>query len=225
MQYGLELSNADFAGDARTLAGLAALAEATGWDGVFLEDYIVHWSGPAAPTYDPWVALAAMAVNTRRVRLGTTVTPLARRRPWKVARETVTLDHLSGGRLTLGVGLGDVSDPGFGAVGEVTDGKARAARWDGFVGGKVHAPDADWHLTAAEVRTLKADIQRYRTSDAPFDLALGGGEPVFEVEQERAMIRAMAEAGATWWMEFVPTSLGSLEAMRARIARGPIRID
>jgi alkanesulfonate monooxygenase SsuD/methylene tetrahydromethanopterin reductase-like flavin-dependent oxidoreductase (luciferase family) len=285
MQYGLELSNAGFAGDARTLAGLAALAEATGWDGVFLEDYIVHWSGPAAPTYDPWVALAAMAVNTRRVRLGTTVTPLARRRPWKVARETVTLDHLSGGRLTLGVGLGDVSDPGFGAVGEVTDGKARAARldealdvlaglwsgapfsyqgahfqvhnvtfqprpvqtpripiwvggnwpnkgpiaraarWDGFVGGKVHAPDADWHLTAAEVRTLKADIQRCRTSDAPFDLALGGGEPVFEVEQERAMIRAMAEAGATWWMEFEPTSLGSLEAMRARIARGPIRID
>src|SRR5207245_1135105 len=113
MQYGLELSNAGPSGDARTLANLAALAEASGWDGVFLEDYIVHWTAPDIPTYDPWVVLAAMALSTRRVRLGTTVTPLSRRRPWKLAREAVTLDYLSGGRLTLGVGLGDLGDAGF----------------------------------------------------------------------------------------------------------------
>ena len=62
MKYGIELPNAGPCGDARTLAELAALAEAAGWDGIFLEDYIVHWSGQNAPTYDPWVALTAMAL-------------------------------------------------------------------------------------------------------------------------------------------------------------------
>src|SRR5215213_1509431 len=113
MKYGLELPNAGACGDARMLADLAALAEESGWDGVFLEDYIVHWSGQHAGTYDPWVALTAMALRTEQIRLGTTVTPLARRRPWKVARETVTLDHLSNGRLILGVGLGDPSAEEF----------------------------------------------------------------------------------------------------------------
>src|SRR5438067_2363908 len=126
MRYGLELPNAGLGGDALTLAGLAALAEEVGWDGVFLEDYIVHHSAPYTPTYDPWVSLAAMAMRTERIRLGTTVTPLSRRRPWKLARETVTLDHLSNGRLILGVGLGDVNDPGFTRMGEVTDAKQRA---------------------------------------------------------------------------------------------------
>jgi alkanesulfonate monooxygenase SsuD/methylene tetrahydromethanopterin reductase-like flavin-dependent oxidoreductase (luciferase family) len=125
MKYGLELPNAGCC-DARTLAELALLAEQAGWDGIFLEDYLVHHHAPDTPTYDPWIALAAMAVRTERIRLGTTVTPLSRRRPWKLARETVTLDHLSHGRLTLGVGLGDLHDPGFAQVGEVTDAKQRA---------------------------------------------------------------------------------------------------
>src|SRR5579871_3965037 len=130
MKYGLELPNAGIGGDARTLGDLAALAEEAGWDGIFLEDYIV-WQGHAdVPTYDPWVALAAMALRTERIGLGTMVTPLARRRPWKVARETITLDHLSRGRLILGVGAGDVGDPGFGAVGEAMDPAQRARMLD-----------------------------------------------------------------------------------------------
>jgi len=60
----------------------------------------------SVPVADPWIALSAMALVTKRIRIGPLVTPLFRRHPWKVARETVTLDHLSGGRLTLGVGLG-----------------------------------------------------------------------------------------------------------------------
>lgn len=106
MRYGLNLPAAGPGGDARTLAELAAAAEAAGWDGVLLEDYLVYQNQREMPTYDPWVALAAMALSTRRIRLGTEVTPVARRRPWKLARETVTLDHLSGGRLQLCVGLG-----------------------------------------------------------------------------------------------------------------------
>ena len=85
---------------------LAVAAEQRGWDGVFLWDHI--WRGEPQSTHvaDPWVILSAIAAVTTRIRIGPMVTPLARRRPQKVARESVTLDRLSGGRLTLGVGLG-----------------------------------------------------------------------------------------------------------------------
>ena len=130
MRYGLEISAAGACGDARTLADLAHLAEEVGWDGVFLEDYIIHYDPLYAWTYDPWVALAAMALRTERIRLGTMVTPIARRRPWKLARELVTLDHLSGGRMILGVGLGDGAEQSFTHFGEVTDPKRRAGLLD-----------------------------------------------------------------------------------------------
>jgi hypothetical protein len=131
MKYALNLPNGGEWSDPRTLSELAQLAEESGWDGVFLEDYIVWQSQQTTPTYDPWISLAAMAMKTKRVRLGTNVTPLARRRPWKVAREAVTLDHLSNGRFTLGVGLGDTgeavgSDISFTHFGEVTNAKQRA---------------------------------------------------------------------------------------------------
>ena len=112
------------------MAELAAEAERAGWDGVFLEDYIGYQGQTGTPTYDPWVTMAAMAVATSRVRIGTSVTPLPRRRPWKLAAEAVTLDHLSGGRLVLGVGSGDVNDPGFGATGETADAVTRSQRLD-----------------------------------------------------------------------------------------------
>jgi alkanesulfonate monooxygenase SsuD/methylene tetrahydromethanopterin reductase-like flavin-dependent oxidoreductase (luciferase family) len=130
VRYGLNLPNGRPCGDAQSLAQLAALAEESGWDGVFLEDYIIYQNRQEVPTYDPWVALAAMAMQTERVRLGTEVTPLARRRPWKVARETVTLDHLSNGRLTLGIGLGSPDDISFALFGDGTQTAARATILD-----------------------------------------------------------------------------------------------
>ena len=108
MHYGICLPNGGACGDPRTLAEFAALAEEAGWDGIFLEDYIVWQGHQEVPTYDPWISLAAMAMRTTRIRLGTSVTPLPRRRPWKVASEAVAIDHLSGGRMILGVGLGDI---------------------------------------------------------------------------------------------------------------------
>jgi alkanesulfonate monooxygenase SsuD/methylene tetrahydromethanopterin reductase-like flavin-dependent oxidoreductase (luciferase family) len=91
-------------GDVHTLVELAVAAEEAGWDGFFLWDHIQYET--PVPLSDAWVALSAIAVSTSTIRLGPLVTPLPRRRPWKVAREAVTLDHLSGGRLVLGVGLG-----------------------------------------------------------------------------------------------------------------------
>jgi hypothetical protein len=98
----------------------------------------------------------------------------------------------------------------------------RAARWDGFCGGKEHAPDEPWCLTPTEVRALKATIARYRTNTTAFDLALGGAERGAAWEQERTTIKALEEAGATWWMEYI--AVRTVEETTARIARGPIRV-
>ena len=92
-----------------------------------------YWDGiaiGAGYTYDPWVVMAAMAMRTERVRLGAIVTPPSRRRPWKLARETMTLDRLSNGRLVLPVGLGALDDAAFGNVGEPTDVRVRAEMLD-----------------------------------------------------------------------------------------------
>src|ERR1051326_5362383 len=91
-------------GDVHLLVEIATVAEAAGWDGFFLWDHI-RYEQPV-PLVDSWVTLSAVATSTSRIRLGPLITPLGRRRPWKVAREATTLDHLSRGRVVLGVGLG-----------------------------------------------------------------------------------------------------------------------
>jgi hypothetical protein len=128
MQYGFIIPN----GDVRTIAGLAYEAEMAGWDGVFIPDCICidSESDPMMPGFDPWVVLAAMAMHTERVRLGTMLTPVSRRRPWKLAREVATLDQLSNGRMILPVGLGALDDAGFTGVGETIDRKTRAQMLD-----------------------------------------------------------------------------------------------
>jgi len=129
VRFGLYVPNYGKAASPRVLVNLASEAEDTGWDGFFLWDSI-SGEDRQLPTVDAFSTLAAMAVNTKRIRLGTTVTALARRRPWKVARETATIDHLSGGRLTLGVGLGFPPDQEFTRFGEDSTDKVRAAKLD-----------------------------------------------------------------------------------------------
>jgi len=117
MKYGFVLPY----GDAHSAANLAHEAEAAGWDGFFVWEPV--WG------IDAWVSLAAAAMITKRIRLGTLLTPPSRMRPWKLASETVTLDHLSNGRVILSVGLGAI-DTGFESFGEVTDRKTRAELLD-----------------------------------------------------------------------------------------------
>jgi alkanesulfonate monooxygenase SsuD/methylene tetrahydromethanopterin reductase-like flavin-dependent oxidoreductase (luciferase family) len=277
MKYGLTLPIGGACSDPRFLAELAGLAEQAGWDGVFLEDYIVYQGKAGTPTCDPWIALAAMALSTRRVRLGTTVTPLPRRRPWKVAREAVTLDYLSGGRFTLGVGLGDAADLSFTQFGETADPRQkailldeglevitrlwsgqrvsfhgtcyhvegppflpaplqtpripiwvggawphkgavrRAARWDGAC---LYKASEDGVLSPEDVRALKAALLSERENPAPLDIIVGGGQRGKDWEKERAHIHAVADAGATWWSEWIPP--GSANVMRASAARPPL---
>jgi alkanesulfonate monooxygenase SsuD/methylene tetrahydromethanopterin reductase-like flavin-dependent oxidoreductase (luciferase family) len=106
VRYAVSLPNFGMDTSARSLAALAADAEAAGWDGFFLWDHLLAFAPGPVPVVDPWVALTAAALATARIRLGTMVTPLPRRRPVRLARETASLDHLCGGRLILGVGIG-----------------------------------------------------------------------------------------------------------------------
>jgi alkanesulfonate monooxygenase SsuD/methylene tetrahydromethanopterin reductase-like flavin-dependent oxidoreductase (luciferase family) len=116
--------------DPGVVARLSAEAEEAGWHGVFVWDH-VRWREPVVDVADAWITLTAIATSTERIRLGPMVTPLARRRPVKVARETATLDRLSQGRLTLGVGLGsDRFGNEYSMTGEELDDRRRARMLD-----------------------------------------------------------------------------------------------
>jgi len=198
MKYAIYLPNFGTYGDARVLSTLARDAENAGWDGFFLWDHI---AGHNQPMVDVWVALAAIAVNTDRIRIGTTVTPLPRRRPWKVARETVSIDHLSGGRLTLGVGTG-LGEAEWDDLGEQTDPKKRGAMLDealeilvGLWRGEPFSYHGE-HYTVSNAHFLPVPVQQPRIpiwvggfwpKVAPFRRAAkwDGVFPLFQVESEQ----------------------------------------
>jgi alkanesulfonate monooxygenase SsuD/methylene tetrahydromethanopterin reductase-like flavin-dependent oxidoreductase (luciferase family) len=246
---GLFLAPFDELCDPLVLVDLAVAAEAGGWDGVFLWDHIVY-RPPVRAVLDPWVTLSAIAAHTERVRLGPMVTPLSRRRVQKVARETVTLDHLSRGRLTFGVGLGS-SHPGeLEPYGEVVDPRERArllderlARlasfWSGeFEPAPVQTPRIPVWVAARWPN--RRPVARALTWDGLFVIELPGPDALAELAGEIARERPADrgpfdlvveiepgedatpwnEAGATW----VLTGFGPephLEAVREAIAAGP----
>lgn len=168
MRYGLFLPPFGELAEPSALVAVAGAAERAGWDGVFLWDHVMY-RAPADAAADPWIALAAIAAATERVRIGAMVTPLARRRPQIVARQAVTLDRLSGGRLVLGAGLGlDRSGRELSAFGEELDDRRRAAMLDealdlvtALCSGErvVHRGE---HYTADDVRFLPASVQSPR---------------------------------------------------------------
>jgi len=279
MKYSVGVPTGGECGDPHFLVELAVLAERSGWDGVLLEDYVVFQGDPAAPTCDTFTALASIAVQTERIRLGTTVTPLTRRRPWVVARQAATIDQLSDGRMIFGVGLGDTGesvgvDASFTHFGEERDPRRRAEMLDealaivaGLWTGKPFSFRGS-HFDVEEVTFLPPPVQRpripiwvggaypnrgpteralrwdgaclyhrdgrplvaddvrnlrARAGDRAFDILAGCWGRLKDPEAERERIRAVGDAGATWWGEYV--SAADREAMRAAVGRGPLRID
>jgi alkanesulfonate monooxygenase SsuD/methylene tetrahydromethanopterin reductase-like flavin-dependent oxidoreductase (luciferase family) len=128
VRHGLYVAPFGELADVRALARVAASAEENGWDGFFVWDHVMTFDGLAVA--DPWIALTAVALATERLRLGAMVTPLARRRPWDVARQVAVLDRLSDGRMIFGAGLGGDSRRELTAFGEERDPRARAALLD-----------------------------------------------------------------------------------------------
>lgn len=189
-------------GSPAQLLEMATAAEDAGWDGFFTWDAISM--GPVH-VWDPWTLLAAAAVRTERIRLGALVFAPARRRPWKLAREAVTVDHLSGGRLVLPVGLGVLDDGGFSRVsGEVTTARDRAARLDEALA----ICDLAWrgepfsfagsHYTVDDLTIAPPPVQRPRIPVWP----VGGWR------SERSMARAAR------WDGVVLQRVGSEEPLR-----------
>ena len=266
-------------GEARAAADLAYAAEQAGWDGFFVSEPV--WG------VDAWVSLAASAMRTGRIRLGTLISPLSRMRPWDVAGRAAALDRLSGGRVILSAGLGAV-DTGFAAFGEVADRKTRAElldealdiitglwrgqpfsydgkhyhvrpttfypppppvqqpripiwvvgawpheksmrralRYDGLIPRAVPPGEPARQASVDELREIGAYIRQQRTSGGAFDVAVEGETPGGDASAAREVVRAWAEAGATWWNE---TMWGTLddphgpEAILARVKQGPPR--
>lgn len=128
MRHGIFVAPFRELSDPGRMVDLAVAAEGAGWEGFFLWDHVL--AQPDWAVADPWTILAAAARATRRIRIGTMVTPLARRRPWVLARQVATLDGLSDGRLVLGVGLGDDGWQEFSAFGEDPDPRVRASALD-----------------------------------------------------------------------------------------------
>lgn len=216
MRHGLEICCGGASVTVADLVALGELAERAGWDGVFLEDYVIHHAGDDPPTWDPWLVLAAVAGRTDRIRLGTTVTALPRRRPAKLAREVLTLDHLSGGRAGVAVGVGDPADRGLAAFGEPTDLKTRAAMLDegldllvGLLGGE-RVTHRGAHYRADGVALRPPPVQSPRVP-----VWVGGST------QARAVLRRAARADGivpykltdtAGWSDFTPQEVHDLVA-------------
>ena len=166
MKYAFDIPQSGAFADPRLLAQLAHEAEEAGWNAFFLWDHIQM--GRLDAVADPWIALAAMAMATRRILLGPMVTPLYRRHPWKLARETVTLDQLTDGRVVLGVGLGDDFFGEIRALGGPTDARTRAAMLDEGLAVLLGLWSAEKfsfagkHYTIRDAQFLPAPVQKPR---------------------------------------------------------------
>jgi len=195
---GIHVAPFDELADPRIVARLAARAEERGWEGFFVWDHIVY-SAPVRGVADPWVTLAAVACATERLAIGPLVTPLSRRRVHKLARETVTLDHLSGGRLVLGAGLGADRHGELGPFGEVDDARERArlldagleqltAYWDGeFVPRPLQRPRIPVWLAARW--PSRRPVRRAARWDGLFPIDLPGPEALAQLVAEVTALR------------------------------------
>lgn len=276
MKYGFILSK----GNITENLDLAMEAEDAGWDGVFTYDGISI--GPWV-VYDPWVLMGAIAMVTERVRIGAMILPLARRRPWKVVKEAVTIDHLSNGRLVLPVGLGVPDDAGFHAVNtDSTDRRARAerldealeiiekgqtgepfshqgkhyqvtemtllpkpiqeripvwcvaawpkekslaraARWDGIIPVNMTEGANPFDPVQPDMlREIVAWCGEHRERTTPFDVVIEGKS---EGPDDTDYVGAVAEAGATWFIESRWDEAETVESLMERVRKGPPRIS
>jgi alkanesulfonate monooxygenase SsuD/methylene tetrahydromethanopterin reductase-like flavin-dependent oxidoreductase (luciferase family) len=245
---GIYLAPFDELADPRRVARLAARAEERGWDGFFVWDHILY-SPPVRGVADPWVTLSAVACATERLRIGPMVTPPARRRVQKLTRETVTLDHLSAGRLVLGLGLGGRHGE-FGPFGDPDEPREQARlldaaleRLDAYWSGELEPPPVQRPRIPVWLAARwpnRRPVRRAARWDGVFPIDLPGPDTVAELVAEIAALREpgagpfdvvvtnppevdpapWAAAGATWCLTgFGPRPTEA--AVRAAIDAGP----
>ncbi len=227
---------------------------------------------------DPWIVMAAVAAKTEEIMIGPMVTPIPRRRPSKLARETASLDHLSNGRLIMGVGLGGSSQE-FDHFGEISDPKVRAKMLDeglevltGLWSGEPFSFEGEYYqqkevtflpkpiqkkipIWVAGTWPKKAPFKRAARYDGVFPLADGEDGLTIEgmkeslsiIEKERGnllnydivvsgdttgddkkadseKLQLCADAGMTWWLEYLIDWGKTPKEMMERVKRGPPEI-
>jgi alkanesulfonate monooxygenase SsuD/methylene tetrahydromethanopterin reductase-like flavin-dependent oxidoreductase (luciferase family) len=249
-RHGLFVAPFDELVEPRLVAELAQAAEARGWDGFFLWDHI-RYRPPTRAVADPWVTLSAIATATSALRIGPMVTPLSRRRVQKLARETVTLDRLSAGRLVLGVGLGSDYNDELEPFGEVTDPRERARLLDdgldrlaAFWAGEFEPPPVQRPripIWVASRWPKRRPLRRAARWDGLFPIELPGPEALAELGAEVRELREdpgspfdlvvevspgtdpgpWEEAGATWILAGEFGQQPSEAAVREAIEAGP----
>jgi hypothetical protein len=241
VKFAVCLSNFGAYADPRQSLRVAEAAVSAGWDGFFVWDHLAFVWGP--PSSDPWVTLAAVAARTAPLTLGTSVTPLPRRRPQVVAQQVASLEALNGGRVVLGAGLGGnekefthfdedpdphrrarLLDDGLRVIRDLWPGPIwiggnsgpalrRAARWDGWMANSV----------AIDGMTMSPDdlarsVERIGRG-AGFDVACNG----YSSPGDGALVGEYAVAGATWWLENLHERRFDVEGILARVRAGPAR--
>lgn len=177
VRYGLYVPDFGKSAFPRTMANLAYEAEQAGWDGFFLWDHILEWN-ERVPIFDSFTILAAISMRTERIRIGTTITPLPRLKPWIVSKQVATLDHLSGGRMVLGVGLGNPESTDYARFDESPDVRVLAEELDeslaiitGLWSGKPFSFSGK-HYRIKETLFLPSPVQKPRVP-----IWVGGGWP------------------------------------------------
>jgi alkanesulfonate monooxygenase SsuD/methylene tetrahydromethanopterin reductase-like flavin-dependent oxidoreductase (luciferase family) len=202
MRYSINVPNFGEFAAPEAFAEVARRVEEAGWDGLFVWDHVVEQKDLRREIADPWILLTAAALATSRIRLGTAITPVARRRPAKLAREVTTLDRLTGGRMVLGAGLGAPVADEYGSFGDTTDKRVLAERLDEGL----HALDLLWsgervtyrgnQVTVDDVVFLPTPVQRPRVP-----VWVGGLWP------NKAPMRRAAR-----WDGAIPATAGMVEA-------------
>ena len=241
MKFAVCLSNFGAYSDPRRSVAVAQAAESAGWDGFFVWDHLAFvWGQPSA---DPWVTLAAVAASTESLTLGTSITPLPRRRPQVVAQQVASVEALNGGGVVLGAGLGG-NEKEFVAFGEDFDERRRArlldaglelvrehwpgpiwiggnsapalrraARWDGWIANS--APTELMTMTPEDIAGGIATLGR----GSDFEVACNGYSSPHDAE----LCAEYAAAGATWWLENLNDRRVDFDGVLARVKAGPAR--
>ncbi|MFO7572158.1 MAG: LLM class flavin-dependent oxidoreductase [Gaiellaceae bacterium] len=239
MRHGIVLSNIGLFSKPANVLRIAESAEDAGWEALVLWDHLAWvWNGPAL---DPWVTLGAVAVRTKRLLLGTAVTPIPRRRPQVLAAQVATLDDLSGGRALLGAGLGGKRRE-FEEYGESFDTAERwrlleeglelvRDLWSGalgpreipiWIGGnsararRLAAAYDGWIPDSTTMTEMNMEPDDIRCEAIGEVAVMGYSQP-----GDRELHGAYESAGATWWLEALHDERGDLPELLARITAGP----
>jgi alkanesulfonate monooxygenase SsuD/methylene tetrahydromethanopterin reductase-like flavin-dependent oxidoreductase (luciferase family) len=227
MQHALYLPPFGELADPKAMIELCVAAEEHGWDGVFLWDHILRPSDQPAEIADVWVLLAGIAVETERIRIGPMVTPMVRRRPQKLAREALTLDHLSDGRVVLGLGLGVDTGGELSRFGEVVDAKERGDVLDEGAALLVELLSGEEvvhrgrFFTADGVRYLPKPVQ---TPSIPIWMAARGDarRPVRRAARYDGLFPIDVDAdGLARMLDIVVTERGSLDGFDVAVLAAP----